>query len=51
MVGDSRQDAYVCLLDMAMKQGYVTFDDVMGAVEQWLLSLNEVDWLSNSIST
>lgn len=51
MAGDNRQDAYAYLLDLAMKQGYVTFDDIINAAEQWQLPLNEVDWLSNSIST
>lgn len=51
MTGDNRQDAYAYLLDLAMKQGYVTFDDIIDAAEQWQLPLNEVDWLSNSIST
>lgn len=51
MIGDNRQDAYAYLLDLATKQGYVTFDDIIDAAEQWLLPLNEVDWLSNLIST
>lgn len=51
MTGDNRQDAYAHLLDLATKQGYVTFDDIIDAAEQWQLPLNEVDWLSNSIST
>lgn len=51
MTGDNRQDAYAYLLDLATKQGYVTFDDIIDAAEQWKLPLNEVDWLSNSIST
>lgn len=51
MAGDNRQDTYAYLLDLAMKQGYITFDDIINAAEQWQLSLNEVDWLSNSIST
>lgn len=50
MTGDNRQDAYVYLLDLAMKQGYIVFDDIIDAAEQWKLPLNEVDWLSNSIS-
>lgn len=50
MAGDNRQDAYAYLLDLAMKQGYVTFDDIINVAEQWQFPLNEVDWLSSSIS-
>ena len=49
MAGDNRQDAYAYLLDLAMKQGYVTFDDIINVAEQWQLPLNEVDGLSNSL--
>ena len=51
MTRDNRQNTYAYLLDLAMKQGYVTFDDIIDAAEQWQLPLKEVDWLSNSIST
>lgn len=51
MTEDDRQEAYAYLLDLAAKQGYITFDNIVNAVEQWQLSLNEVDWLSNSILT
>ena len=51
MTGDNRQDAYAYLLDLAAQQGYVTFDDIIDAVDRWSLPINEVDWLSNSITT
>lgn len=51
MTEGSRQKAYAYLLDLAAKQEYITFDDIINVAEQWQLPLNEVDWLSNSIST
>ena len=51
MAGDNRQDAYSYLLDLAAQRGYVTFDDIIDASERWSLPLNDVDWLSNSITT
>lgn len=51
MTGDNRQDAYAYLLELAARQGYVTFDDIINATERWILPINDVDWLSNSITT
>lgn len=51
MAGDNRQDAFVYLLDLAAQQGYITFDSIIDATDRWLLHINDVDWLSNSIST
>jgi len=51
MAGDNRQDAYSYLLDLAAQRGYITFDDIIDASERWSLPLNDVDWLSNSITT
>lgn len=51
MTGDNRQDAYAYLLNLATQQGYVTFDNIIDAAERWELPINEVDWLSNSITT
>lgn len=51
MAGDNRQDAYVYLLNLATQQGYVTFDNIIDAADRWELPINEVDWLSNSITT
>ena len=46
MAGDNRQDAYVCLLNLATQQGYVTFDNIIDAADRWELPINEVDWLT-----
>ena len=51
MAGDNRQDAYAYLLNLATQQGYVTFNNIIDAADQWELPINEVDWLSNSITT
>ena len=51
MAGDNRQDAYAYLLNLATQQGYVTFDNIIDAADRWELPINEVDWLSNSITT
>ena len=51
MTGDNRQDAYAYLLNLALQQGYVTFDNIIDAADRWGLPINEVDWLSNSITT
>lgn len=51
MARDNRQDAYAYLLNLATQQGYVTFDNIIDAADRWELPINEVDWLSNSITT
>lgn len=51
MAGDNRQDAYAYLLNLASQQGYVTFDNIVDVADRWELTINEVDWLSNSITT
>ena len=51
MAKDNKQDAYSYLLDLAAEQGYVTYDNIFDAAESWHLPLNDVDWLSNAIST
>ena len=51
MAGDSRRDAYAYLLSLAEQHGYVTFDNIIAATDRWQLPINEVDWLSNSITT
>lgn len=51
MAGDNIQDAYAYLLNLASQQGYVTFDNIIDAADRWELPINEVDWLSNSITT
>lgn len=51
MAGDNRQDAYAYLLNLAAQQGYITFDSIIDTADRWKLSITDVDWLSNSIST
>lgn len=50
MVANGRQDAYQSLISLADKQGYVTFDDIMRSADDHLLSILDLDWLSESIS-
>ena len=51
MAGDNRGEAYEHLIKLASQKGYVIFDDIIDAAEQWRLPIDEVDWLSNSITT
>lgn len=51
MTGDKRQDAYAHLLNLASRQGYIIIDDIIDAADRWQLPIDEVDWLSNSITT
>lgn len=51
MAGDNRGEAYKHLIQLASQKGYVIFDDIIDAAEQWKLPIDEVDWLSNSITT
>lgn len=51
MAEDNRRDAYAYLLSLAEQQGYVTFDNIIASADSWQLPINEVDWLSNSITT
>lgn len=51
MSEDVRQDAYVKLLSLAEKQGYLTLDDIMDVAVESALPLHDVDWLSNSVIT
>ena len=51
MAEDNRQEAYAYLLHLASQQGYVTFDNIIDAADRSKLSINEIDWLSNSITT
>lgn len=48
---EQRQSAYEGLLKLANKQGYVTFDDIMDAADQFSLPIQDFDWLSSSITT
>jgi RNA polymerase sigma factor, sigma-70 family len=51
MSRDNRQDAYDYLLNLATQKGYITFDNIIDVANRWELPINEVDWLSNSITT
>ena len=51
MTGNKRQDAYAHLLNLASQQGYIIIDDIIDAADRWQLPIDEVDWLSNSITT
>lgn len=48
---EQRQLAYEVLLELANKQGYVTFDDIMDAADRFSLPIQDFDWLSSSITT
>ena len=48
---DKRQLAYEELIALAEKQGYVTFDNIMDCADDHSLSIQDFDWLSNSITT
>lgn len=47
---EQRQLAYEGLLELAKKQGYVTFDDIMDAADRFSLPIQDFDWLSSSIT-
>ncbi len=51
MERDARQTAYDELLRLAAQQGYVTFDDIMECGDRHSLSIQDFDWLSNSVTT
>lgn len=48
---DIRQEAFSYLIDLANKQGYVTFDDIMDCADSYDLPIQDFDWLSNSITS
>lgn len=48
---DNRQLALEQLLKKADIQGYVIFDDIMSAADEYRLSIPEVDWLSEAVAT
>ena len=43
---EQRKSAYEELLELANKQGYVTFDDIMDAADRFSLPIQDFDWLS-----
>ena len=48
---ENRQTAYEKLIELAEKQGYVTFDNIMDCADEYSLPIQDFDWLSNSITT
>lgn len=48
---DSRQSAYQQLIELAERQGYVTFDNIMDCADEHSLPIQDFDWLSDSITT
>lgn len=48
---DIRQEAFNYLIDLANKQGYVTFDEIMDCANEHDLPIQDFDWLSNSITS
>ena len=48
---DARRTAYTELADIAAKQGYITFDDIMDISDEHSLSLQDFDWLSSSLTS
>ena len=51
MENENREYAYQHLIKLSEQQGYVLFDDIMETADTWSLSIQDVDWLSNSITT
>lgn len=51
MMDGKRQQAYAYLVDLAEKQGYVTFDEIIDSAEKWNLPIQDVDWLSGAVTT
>lgn len=48
---DNREVAYQQLVKLSEQKGYVLFDDIMDSADKWSLPIQDVDWLSNSITT
>lgn len=51
MERDPRQETLQKLLSLAASQGYITFDEIMQCSDEHELSLQDFDWLTNTIST
>ena len=47
----SREEALSNLVELSEQQGYITFDDVIDISDKFSLSIQNLDWLSNSITT
>lgn len=51
MEGDNRERAYRQLVKLSEEKGYILSDDIMDCADKWSLPIQDVDWLSNSITT
>lgn len=51
MEKEPRQVAYEELTQLAKQRGYVTYDDIMDCSDNFSLSLQDFDWLTNSLTT
>ena len=51
MERSNRQEALLQLLDLAAAKGYVTFDDVLNTSEQFSLSIQDFNWLSENVAS
>ncbi len=51
MEREPRQEALKQMLSLAASQGYITFDEIMQCSDEQDLSLQDFDWLTNTIST
>ena len=51
MEKEPRQVAYEELTQLAKRRGYVTYDDIMDCSDNFSLSLQDFDWLTNSLTT
>lgn len=51
MEKELRQVAYEELTQLAKQRGYVTYDDIMDCSDNFSLSLQDFDWLTNSLTT
>lgn len=48
---NNREIAYQQLVKLSEQKGYVLFDDIMDSADKCSLPIQDVDWLSNSITT
>ncbi len=51
MEKEPRQVAYEELTQLATRRGYVTYDDIMDCSDNFSLSLQDFDWLTNSLTS
>ena len=51
MERDPRQEALQKMLSLAASQGYITFDEIMQCSDEYELSLQDFDWITNTITT